>query len=782
MIFKIKKLVIDNFKIFDHCEFNFEFQTLAMLDGPNGYGKTSFYDALELLLTGTVQRYEHLERMTVDKRKLQPGYPLLNDESRKGYLSIKAEIETRNSTILIARMAPKNKLDKVMGLGEYNMPLYQIESFEDNQNKQLIDDDQVFFKPYMGNSYKKNFHLFQYIVQEDNTAIFKSKATSKQEKIDHLFDVGDYRDKLNQIEKIKKIIATLRTQAKKNQLQSLEKEIKQFKKSDLSETQQVDYKRIVFVTEQPWDKEQIEFDTPTIAKWISDVGILSRIKVLKEHSENYFNSLFNEDLRKSLLPRPEALENLLRFVNKIEFINVYKNDLRVYEIVNQYLNFVEKDLINSIKSDHLEIKSELIKLLPDEFRISEYNQRLEELKTLIDSSGKIQISIAKLKNSRAEYIEDFKSHQAQRQTTTFCPTCGYDWKNHVELLKQINRQGELLESAAQSTATVLNEKINQFKTDFINIIVQKFKKYLDIESPQNHYKISICELNEKQLQFLESLKNNYVLHNIGLSEFYVKTLDLNEDLKTDELQSMVEKKYRPVDYSVIFDDFDEHFQQVFNNNEEALNSLTFKDIEEKKTYLQFRYVKAVTSEVDKKEALYNEAKLTYDNADKLDKMLKILKEIYNKNLNQYISSVTKGIEILFHIYSGRLLQNSQNGLGVFIDTDGKSISFKENPNKNHDLIFSMSSGQLSSLVIAFVLALNNRYAKNELLLIDDPVQSLDEINIAGFVDLLRNEFSDRQIFLATHEDHISSYIRYKFEKMNLKTQRINFREKVSGIH
>lgn len=82
--------------------------------------------------------------------------------------------------------------------------------------------------------------------------------------------------------------------------------------------------------------------------------------------------------------------------------------------------------------------------------------------------------------------------------------------------------------------------------------------------------------------------------------------------------------------------------------------------------------------------------MTFDNAIKLDKKLVALLKVYTDNLKGYIAKTAKDIGILFHIYSGRLLQNFQNGLGVFIESDGKSIAFKENPNKEHDVIFSMS--------------------------------------------------------------------------------------------
>ncbi len=37
-----------------------------------------------------------------------------------------------------------------------------------------------------------------------------------------------------------------------------------------------------------------------------------------------------------------------------------------------------------------------------------------------------------------------------------------------------------------------------------------------------------------------------------------------------------------------------------------------------------------------------------------------------------------------------------------------------------------------------------------MLLIDDPL--LDDLNISSFIELLRNDFKDKQIILSTHEE------------------------------
>ena len=52
----------------------------------------------------------------------------------------------------------------------------------------------------------------------------------------------------------------------------------------------------------------------------------------------------------------------------------------------------------------------------------------------------------------------------------------------------------------------------------------------------------------------------------------------------------------------------------------------------------------------------------------------------------------------------------------------------------------------------------------DIFMIDDPCQSLDELNVASLVEIIKNEFKKTQIIMSTHEDKIASYIKYKSEK------------------
>ncbi len=149
-----------------------------------------------------------------------------------------------------------------------------------------------------------------------------------------------------------------------------------------------------------------------------------------------------------------------------------------------------------------------------------------------------------------------------------------------------------------------------------------------------------------------------------------------------------------------------------------------------------------------------------------------MKKVCSDTISAYKATVISDIEVLFHLYSGRIVQDRKGGNGLFIKND-KGIRFLDSPNSSYDALFKLSSGQLSALIISFTLALNKKYSQDKLLFIDDPVQTLDDLNVAALIDLLRNEFSDRQIFIATHEDMMSAYMRYKFMKYNIQTQHIS---------
>ncbi|WP_313659836.1 hypothetical protein [Pseudomonas coleopterorum] len=158
-----------------------------------------------------------------------------------------------------------------------------------------------------------------------------------------------------------------------------------------------------------------------------------------------------------------------------------------------------------------------------------------------------------------------------------------------------------------------------------------------------------------------------------------------------------------------------------------------------------------------------------------------LKANLEKTERSYSEQAIAEIELIFHIYSGRLIQKYQRGLGLFIErNDGEELKLLIAEKFEYYAILSMTSGKASALSLSFFLSLSRVYQTAPLILIDDPSQSLDEMNIAPLTDLLRCEFNNRQLIVSSHENDISAYMRCRFNKAGLSTRSLNMQRWAIG--
>ena len=125
-----------------------------------------------------------------------------------------------------------------------------------------------------------------------------------------------------------------------------------------------------------------------------------------------------------------------------------------------------------------------------------------------------------------------------------------------------------------------------------------------------------------------------------------------------------------------------------------------------------------------------------------------------------------------------MLQNYQQGLGIFL-TYKKSmnskdnsaiIRFKSDPNNDHDVMNQLSTGQLAVVSLAFTLSLNTMFKLSEqlnFLMIDDPIQDMDAMNVLSFIEILRHGIMEKyQIVLSTYSDFNALFMGYKFANSN----------------
>lgn len=128
----LKRLYIENYKLFSQKELDFSKTCLSVFDGPNGYGKTSIFDAIELLITGKISRV--LECESIDGKQAYKTVFFAQNSEKDVVLKAEFEdIEKAQYFVLGARVKsvdvngrtanPKSVFDKIE---YYYLPNYNI--------------------------------------------------------------------------------------------------------------------------------------------------------------------------------------------------------------------------------------------------------------------------------------------------------------------------------------------------------------------------------------------------------------------------------------------------------------------------------------------------------------------------------------------------------------------------------------------------------------------------------------------------------------------------------
>lgn len=114
---------------------------------------------------------------------------------------------------------------------------------------------------------------------------------------------------------------------------------------------------------------------------------------------------------------------------------------------------------------------------------------------------------------------------------------------------------------------------------------------------------------------------------------------------------------------------------------------------------------------------------------------------------------------------------------LIISSDNNGANFKsENEEVYLDLLFSSAQLNILALSVFLGLGLTQNHSKLNQLLLDDPIQSLDDVNILAFIDILRGILDmkerDKKILLSTHDSNFAQlltiklrnkeYVHYKF--------------------
>ncbi|PGZ90950.1 ATP-binding protein [Bacillus sp. AFS029533] len=778
----IKKIYIKNFKSIDEAIVELEGANLNVLDGPNGFGKTTIYDAIQIVLTGKVRRIE-LNKISTTNRGFS-DHLLSKDQNQSTILKIEfIDIDQPQSKLVLARVLKPDTLTSIQKKPQdfSHFQLYKLKNLEDDDFKESLTDKDL-NNLFGVEDLEEKYNLYNYIEQEESSFLFKQNEKDRMGIISKLFNIETEMNQKIYLEKAKNKIINAKTKLD-GEIKKLEKELKQENQSNI-EVQS--YKPLIDsenILEVPWDKEIIKpLDSKLKDEYLDE---LNEIKNLILNLQDFKNELKNE---------------------KIDKILQNENKLKAFIILGYFYdqyNELEKKYQNQLKYEQIiEIlkKKEFIQKVIDwdfiftniklPFQKEEIILRVNSIKSHNGNSNAISKIVNQMNQTRSKLLKDYEDFlNINSNDQIDCPLCGDSKDSLEELINQIDLGTDQLNHNLDISSKIVNDEIEKLFIEYLNDISQKIEEELILHSVDKSF-FEQLKLYKTVITDMEKAKQWFQELGINIDQFINKEIHFVEDLdqRVLEIKSHIGmKKSRVNDFcKEHMNSFKRINRDRFNLNDQLLEKISEVTITEKMNYINNQYFIQSSIVYQKVQQL----KLQYSKMDSNVQSLGKIITLYNEKINKHRGKMISDIEIPFYVYSGKIIQNHQRGIGVFIKEDKdvsqsgetklKSINFVPPQKTDHDIVHSFSSGQLSSTVIAFTLALNKVYGNKGImtLLIDDPIQTMDEMNMASFVELLRNEFTDRQLILSTHEDNISLFIRYKFLKYGLSVGKINVKQKL----
>lgn len=800
MQYKIVNLRVKNFKCFDNAKF-YEFcidyeKNPIILSGPNGFGKTTFFDAIELIFSKNITRLN----TAIENKKTNLGKNiLLNKANVDGYVVLTLKRQENEFLTLFAKISNNNKLEIENSICYGDIKKFisteDLDSFLCNYDNWKDAVDNKTSIKYRA----ENFNVYYYVSQAESVHFLKRTISDRKNAMNVLLKT-DFIDERKSVVTdligsrngtsgyvVNDEIITLENELKNKaiKLKTLSNNIVQ---DEIEKPQYVDlglYKKdpnLYF-----WDKENIA--EANLSEIKRGVNILDSIISFWENESDYRNYKWNKDISKILKGnsigdyadnREYIIDNLISIQTVEQQLEKWDSMIQIY---NSTLMFRQgtPDAANYKDEDVVALK----KLIPDlkEYDFSLIKNISSEIVSLRNTLSTNQKIIDKLSSAR-NALKNVKNEYDEQGTA--CPFCNTKFTN-VDLLNDgFAEVDKLLQNESGSTGERIALKSNELESEIKRVkkIIHPYIDGLD----ENTINLIV----QRKISLKGFISDSGRMANVEKVAEYLANTDYVP--QTDRNKMVID--IQRVLSGMIKNIQNTEFESLYDKHEyDNVEKLYGKDITDIKKLLPIetlkkkcRYLKGLVSEKENteihtirkemKELIIRKAKVT-----KIRQQLYKLSKVYDKAVEEYKNYTLKQLRVPLLIYTGKILQDYQNGLGVFVNKD--EMRFVSNGDAKHDILNTFSSGQLSGFVLAFLFAMNKQYIKASsddigFILIDDPVQTMDDINISSLIEVLRNDFANKQIVLSTHEMDKENYILYKFYKYNQVGQSFNVKEEIYG--
>lgn len=805
---KIKSVEIENFKLFggkfDEIE-NISNANLILFNGPNGYGKTTVFDAIELALTGEIKRIgKYNNDLGINKKEKHAKRLLVADPSKEA--SVSMIIETEDCELKLQRYYEKPLNGGTKKPAIENNPYKAFDAFKrkiyvDEQEMVDAKEQEEILKKYHLNDIAEFYDKCCFLSQDEHLLFLKEAIKDKAKALEFMFKrPEEYERELTRINSIISSLYNANTKNDlghlkilKNQQEELEKAIEQLKGEEHEEnnhTEQDETEKVKLEYQSLFQGKLVEWDkkSPSLNQngYNEAMASLDRLCFYAQHQEDCQNYIFNDPIKKLIKPfmgtedvscESNLLEYAYRYFSLLQKAEDYENKYNTKKSLEQLKENLEKRTLNG-----LNWKVILQHKLLEEEDSASIKETIEEIDNLKKSQGITASMITTINDARSTLIG--YSDQAIQQSViddSECPLCGAPYDSKAELDRKISEETEKLQALSDETSIIIQERVGKIYTQYLNAVLTDTTKLLRDSITEEMYQ-KLQEVKKYKVK-LEEINNLLYKINVHLPQEYNEDITeiakgYNELIKN--VQANLKRIPNEIEEQLSDKKFADDYDRYYDKDEKKFLSMSLSALKEKQSYVREMFYDSKIKMINEKQNELSKVKERYDELQEIYEDLCKYRDSINEGVKDYKRKVICDIEPLLHVYTAKILQQKFNGRSIFILTndDMTSLQLVNSAADKQDVLYNMSSGQLAAVSLSFLLCMNQVYAQQQafpFILIDDPIQTIDDVNMVGLVDILRFEFRDAQIFISTHEQKFEWYLKYKYEKANKKIASYNMK-------
>lgn len=563
---KIKRIEIENFKLFDK-KFDkvsdISDAALVLLNGPNGYGKTSIFDAIELVLTGEIKRiHKYSDELGIKKNEPYIKKILIADEKKEAYIKLwlegtKEELElqciyepSKEDTKKVAK--GRNKENK--GTKENNP-----HTIFDDFKRKLIVDGEVYSETGDVNRKLNEYQLNQigdffdkccFISQDEHLSFLKKANKDKAAALQFLFEIPPRQQE--EADRVGRLIEQLKNKNTKRDLGyitriereeaeingEIEQLIDEIRKAAAENEAKITYQCLFPGKLIEWDKENVSLDTEKYDEAIEEI---EKLKFFSENQQACIDYLYNKPYKDIIKPfngseRDICRENPLEYTYRYYSLLKEEQTLEIkYALQKKYE--ILKENIDKRELEKINWNFILEEKLLEEKAVESIKEKLAQVSGLQKTQGIVSGVVANITETRTTLMRFV--NDAVKQSIIddkACPLCGAPYTDKAELDAQIKTQTDILQNLCDNTV----QEIKKIKDDL-------YKNYFDGLSMTVENKLK-NKISEDRYQKLQEIKKRKVDIN-KISELLQQiAIELPEEYQNDIVE--IDKGYQNLVQSI----------------------------------------------------------------------------------------------------------------------------------------------------------------------------------------------------------------------------------------